>query len=145
MLPDWAAASCWASTGNPITSEDASPHPLPLLLELEGTVAKRPADAENRQSGSSSGATDEMRSSFVILTEAPVAGQLLVDLLHSFDVETAGLCMVHHRLWVMHSNNTLGCLLHNLGSIPGIINILGWKPPQNGQVAPKRKEEKEEM
>lgn len=70
-----------------------------------------------------------------VLTEASVTGELLVDLFHSLNVEAAGLCMVHHGFGVMHSNNTFGCLLHVLWSVPGIINILGWKPSQNGQVA----------
>lgn len=71
-----------------------------------------------------------------MLTEASVTGELLVDLFHSLNVETAGLCMVHHWLGVMQSNNAFGRLLHILWSVPGIINILGWKASQNGQVAP---------
>lgn len=71
-----------------------------------------------------------------VLTEASVTGELLVDLFHSLDVEAAGLRVVHHGLGVMHSNNTFGCLLHALRSVPGIINILGWEPSENGQVAP---------
>ncbi len=75
-----------------------------------------------------------------VLTEASVAGELLVDLLHSLNVEATCLCMVHHGLGVMHPNYTFGCFLHVLWSVPGIINILGWKPPQNWQVAPEQRD-----
>lgn len=71
-----------------------------------------------------------------VLTEASVTGELLVDLFHPLNVEAAGLCVVHHGLGVMHSNNAFGCFLHALRSVPGIVNILGWEPSQNGQVAP---------
>lgn len=70
------------------------------------------------------------------LTQASVTGQLLVDLFHPLNVEAAGLCVVHHGLGVMHSNYTFGCLLYAVRGIPGIINILGWEPSQDGQVAP---------
>lgn len=42
------------------------------------------------------------------LTQAAITGQLLVDLLHALYVEAAGLCMVHHGLWVMHTDQTFG-------------------------------------
>lgn len=71
-----------------------------------------------------------------ILTEASVAGQLLVDLLHALDVEAAGLGVVHHGLWVMHANDALGCLLHALRGVPGVVDVLGGVSSQDGQVAP---------
>ena len=76
-----------------------------------------------------------------MLTEASVTGELLVDLFHSLDVEAAGLCVVHHGFGVMHPDYTFGCFLHALWGVPGIINILGWKPSENGQVAPERRHE----
>lgn len=46
--------------------------------------------------------------------------------------------MVHHGFGVVNSDHTLGCLLHALRSVPGIVNIFGWETPQNGQIAPER-------
>lgn len=79
---------------------------------------------------------EKRRDQCCVLTEASVARELLVDLLHPLNVEAAGLCVEHHGLGVMHSNNAFGCFLHALWRVPGIINILGREPSQNGQVAP---------
>ena len=77
------------------------------------------------------------------LTESPVTGELLVDLFHALDVDAAGLCVVHHGLWIMLADNTFSCLLHGLWSVPGIINMPGWKSSQNGQVASEETHEEE--
>lgn len=69
------------------------------------------------------------------LTEASVAGELLVDLLHALDVEAAGLSVVHHGLGVVHADDTLGRLLHTLRCIPGVVDVLGGEAAQDGQVA----------
>ena len=61
---------------------------------------------------------------------------MLVDLFHTLNVDAAGFCMVYDRLGVVHANSALCGLLHALRSIPRIVNILGRKSPQNGQVAP---------
>lgn len=70
------------------------------------------------------------------LTEASVAGELLVDLLHALDVEAAGLGVVHHGLRVMHADDALGRLLHALRGVPGVVDVLGGVSSQDGQVAP---------
>ena len=115
---------------------------MPFPLELEGTVAKRPEDTDNitdslilQTTGFILISNMSERSGSSVLTEAPVTGELLVDLFHALDVEAAGFCVVHHGLRVVDSNNTLGCLLYRLRSVPGIIDVLGWKPSQNGEVA----------
>lgn len=46
------------------------------------------------------------------LTEAPVSRQLLVDLLHSLNVETTSLCVIDNGPGVVHANDALGGLLN---------------------------------
>lgn len=58
------------------------------------------------------------------LTQSPVAAKLLVDLLHSLDVEPAGLRVVHHGLRVMDADYTLGGRLHGLRGVPWVVDIL---------------------
>ena len=70
------------------------------------------------------------------LTQASVAGELLVDLLHAFDVESAGLGVVDHGLGVVNPDDALGRLLHSLWGVPGVVDVLGWKPSQDGQITP---------
>lgn len=69
------------------------------------------------------------------LTQASVAGQLLVDLLHTLDVEATGLGVVHHGLGVVHADDALGRLLHALWGVPGIVDVLGREASKDGQVA----------
>lgn len=73
-------------------------------------------------------------------TKSLVAGKLLVNLLHPFYVDAAGLCMVHHGLGVVDSYDTLGRLLHFLRGIPWIIDVSGWKTPQNWQITSESRE-----
>ena len=73
-----------------------------------------------------------------MLTQTAVAGELLVDLRHPLDVEAANLGVVHHGLGVMHADHALGCLLHALGRVPGVEDVLGWEGLQYGQIAPGR-------
>lgn len=77
-------------------------------------------------------------------TQSSVAGKLLVNLLHPLDVDAAGLSMVDHGLGVVDTYDTLGGLLHFLWSIPGIINVSGWKTPQYGQITTRNKENNED-
>lgn len=70
-----------------------------------------------------------------LLTEASVAGELLVDLLHALYVEAAGLGVVHHGLGVVHADDALGRLLHALRRVPGVVDVLGGEAAQDGQVA----------
>lgn len=58
------------------------------------------------------------------LTQSSVSAQLLVDLLHSLDVEPACLCMVHHGLRVMDAYDALGGCLHGLRGVPRVIDEL---------------------
>ena len=64
-------------------------------------------------------------------------GELLVNLFHSLDVEPAALCMVNHRFGVIHSHDTVSCLLDQLWSIPWLVDVLVWVVLQNGDVIPK--------
>lgn len=77
-----------------------------------------------------------------VLTQASVAGNLLVNLLHPLYVDAAGLSMVHHGPGVVDSNNALCCLLHFLWGIPRIIDVFGWKAPQYGQIPPEKEQRK---
>ncbi len=63
------------------------------------------------------------------LTQATVAGQLLVDLFHALYVEAACLGMMHHGFGVVYTNYTFGCFLDAFRSIPGFVDILGWETP----------------
>lgn len=72
----------------------------------------------------------------MVLTESPVAGQLLVNLLHPLDVEPAGLGVVDDGPGVVHANDALGCLLNGLWGIPGLVDVPGGEPFQFGQVSP---------
>lgn len=60
-------------------------------------------------------------------TESAVSGELLVDLPHPLDVQTAGLGVVHHGFGVIHADHTFGGALHLLRCVPGVIDELGWK------------------
>lgn len=71
-----------------------------------------------------------------VLTQAAVAGELLVDLLHPLHVEAAGLGVVHHGFGVVHTDHALGRLLHALGCIPGVVDVLGREALQYGKIAP---------
>lgn len=44
--------------------------------------------------------------------------------------------MVHHGLGIVDPDDALGCLLHILRGVPGVVDILGRKAPQNRQVTP---------
>lgn len=137
-LPDGVLGSCEASAGKHVSLL------LFLLpLALEGTVAKSPEDRANpgiRAFPVLSGSTlERLRVGFHrLLTEASVAGELLVDLLHPLDVEAAGLGVVHHGFGVVDTDHAFGRLLHALGSVPGVVNVFGWETPQDGQVTPGR-------
>lgn len=137
-LLDGVLGSCEASTGKHVSLL------LFLLpLELEGTVAKSPEDRAKpgiRAFPPLTRSTLELlRVGFRrLLTEASVAGELLVDLLHPLDVEAAGLGVVHHGFGVVNSDHAFGCLLHALRSVPGVVNVFGWETPQDGQVTPAR-------
>lgn len=69
------------------------------------------------------------------LTEAPVAGQLLVNLLHSLNVYPAGLSVINHGFRVVHSNYALCDLLNTFWGIPRVIDEFGREAPQYGQIA----------
>lgn len=70
------------------------------------------------------------------LTKAPIAGQLLVNLLHSLDVYPAGLSVINHGFGVVHSNYALSDLLNTFWGIPRVIDEFGREAPQYGQIAP---------
>ena len=74
-------------------------------------------------------------SPLLLLTQASVAGQLLVDLFHPLYVEAAGLGMVHHGLGVVHPDHTLGHFLHTLRCVPRVVDVLGWESSEYGQAA----------
>lgn len=63
-------------------------------------------------------------------------GELLVNLFHSLDVESAALSVVYHRLGVIHSHHTVGCLLNQLRSVPWLIDVSVWVVLQDGDVSP---------
>lgn len=71
-----------------------------------------------------------------LLTESPVARELLVNLLHSFDVEPAGLGVIDDGPWVVHADDTLGGLLDRLWGVPGLVDVSRGEPFQFGQVSP---------
>lgn len=64
-------------------------------------------------------------------TQSSVSAQLLVDLLHPLDVEPARLCVVHHGLRVMDSDDALGRCLHGLWSVPRVIDELSRKTSED--------------
>lgn len=65
------------------------------------------------------------------LTQTPVAAQLLVDLLHPFNVEAAGLCVVHHGFGVMDADDAFSSRLHGLWGIPGVVDVFGGKTSED--------------
>lgn len=65
-------------------------------------------------------------------------GQLLINLLHPLDVEPAALSVVDHRFWVIHSHNTVGCLLDGLRCVPGLVDVPVRVVLQDGDVTPVR-------
>lgn len=65
-------------------------------------------------------------------------GELLVNLFHSLNVESAALCMVDHRFGVIHSHHTIGCLLDRLWGVPWLIDVPVWVVLQNRDVPPAR-------
>lgn len=71
-----------------------------------------------------------------ILTEASVAGQLLVRLLHALYVQPAGRCMVHDGFGVVHAYNALGFLLNGVRGIPRLVYVAGRETLQHRQVSP---------
>lgn len=112
-------------------------------LALDGTVAKRPEDVNNKESidvGRCLTYEQERKKVTGQYTKSSVTGELLVDLLHSLDVDAAGLSVVHHGLGVMHADDAFGSLLHSLRSVPGIVDVLRWESSQNGQVAPEQRD-----
>lgn len=75
-----------------------------------------------------------LRLTFHVLgsrTQSSVSAQLLVDLLHPLDVEPARLCVVHHGLRVMDSNDALGRRLHRLWSVPRVVDELSRKTSED--------------
>lgn len=71
------------------------------------------------------------------LTESPVVGQLLVDLLHPLDVEPAALGVVDHGSGVVHAHHTARPLLHRLRGVPGLVDVAVGEVLQDGDVAPR--------
>lgn len=59
----------------------------------------------------------------MLLTKASVVRQLLVNLLHSLDVEPAALSMVDHRFRIVHTHNAVGLFLHRFWSVPWLIDV----------------------
>lgn len=70
------------------------------------------------------------------LTESSVVGQLLVNLLHPLDVQSAALGVVYHGLGVIHPHHAVGRLLDRLRGIPGLVEVPVWVVLQDGYVAP---------
>lgn len=64
-------------------------------------------------------------------------GQLLIHLLHSFNVESTALCMLDHGLGIIHPHHTVGRLLHRLRGVPGLVDVAVGVVFQNGDVAPR--------
>lgn len=63
-------------------------------------------------------------------------GELLVNLFHSLNVESAALRMVDHRFGVIHSHHTISCLLDRLWGVPWLIDVPVWVVLQNRDVSP---------
>lgn len=70
------------------------------------------------------------------LTESSVVGQLLVNLFHPLDVESAALGVVDHGFGVVHPHHTVGCLLDRLRSVPRLVDVPVGVILQDGDVAP---------
>ena len=60
---------------------------------------------------------------YTALTQALVAGDLSVDLLHPLDVEPDALGVVQHRLGVVHSDNAVGRLLYRFWGTPWLMDV----------------------
>ena len=43
--------------------------------------------------------------------------------------------MVDHGFGVIHTDNALGSRLHGLWSVPGVVDVLGREPSEDGEVA----------
>lgn len=63
-------------------------------------------------------------------------GELLINLFHPLNVESAALCMVDHRFGVIHSYHTVGCLLERLRCIPRLVDVPVRVVLQDGDVTP---------
>lgn len=68
--------------------------------------------------------------------------QLLIHLLHSLNVESTALCVLDHGFGIVHAHHTVGCLLHGLRGIPGLIDVAVGVVFQDGDVAPSKEENK---
>lgn len=70
------------------------------------------------------------------LTQSSIVGQLLVDLLHAFDVEPAALGVVDHRFGVIHPHHAVGGLLHRFRGVPRLVDVAVGKVFQDRDVTP---------
>lgn len=71
-----------------------------------------------------------------LLTQALVLGELLVDLLHSVDVEAAGFSVPDHRSGVVHPHHTITGSLQALRSVPRLVDVAIGIVLQFGDVSP---------
>lgn len=62
--------------------------------------------------------------------------ELLVNLLHAFDVEPAALGVVDHGFGVIHTHDAVGRLLDRFRSVPRLVNVAVGKVFQLGDVPP---------
>lgn len=89
-----------------------------------------------RAAGASLSAAWAKGASSCTLTEPSVVGQLLVDLLHPLDVESAALGVVDHGFGVIHPHHAVGCLLDRLRSVPRLVDVAVGVVLQDGDVVP---------
>lgn len=62
--------------------------------------------------------------------------QLLVDLLHPFDIDTRAFAVVHHRQRVFLADDTLGRVLYAERRVPRLVNVPAREVLQHGHVTP---------
>lgn len=55
--------------------------------------------------------------------EFSVAGELLVNLFYSFDVESVGFGVVDDGSWVVYIDDVFGCFLNGFRGILGFVDV----------------------